>query len=352
MGFPIGPFLFARRHHEIITRRFVSMNVDVTALERRALELMKQADFGAEAVRVNARIVEHDPARQAAWTRLGRCHLEQRNFDEAVTALRAALALNPANGVATNLLAEVRRQRALTPSATERATTGFSAREFTMIETLSPDEAARTLRPRFSALFDTLNATAIAARIVESRQRQGGSGSILFHADSAHGRSTGHMSAFHHGGRWEPQFNLGWYGSPPLAGRAVRVGLGFNLSPTGRDADRAAGQERVLAFFERFQQTLEKSWKRELARWMGENAGFIQYADHPPAVDLLPEQAVEWLLGCRHAAAHEWIFVGRWLFLENSHAATIVADRARLAKVVDETFRSLYPLWLGTYAGG
>jgi len=33
-------------------------------------------------------------------------------------------------------------------------------------------------------------------------------------------------------------------------------------------------------------------------------------------LDLLPEQAVEWLLTCRNLAALEWIFVGRWLFLD------------------------------------
>jgi tetratricopeptide repeat protein len=324
---------------------------DVKELERRALELMKQADFGPEAVSVNARIVEHDPTRQSAWTRLGRCHLEQRNFDEAVTALRAALTLNPTNGVATNLLAEARRRRATTPIARERATTGFSIREFTMLETLSPGEAARALQPRFSALFDTINATAIAARIAESRHRKGASESSLFHENSVQAPFTGHIFAFHHGGRWEPQFNIGWYGAPPHATRAFRVGLGFNLTRAGRDPDGAEGQERMLAFYDRFQQTIEKSWKRELAQWMGENTGFIQYSDHPPAVDLLPERAIEWLLNCRNAAAMEWVFLGRWLFLDNPQAATIVADRAKLARVVDETFRSLYPLWLGTYAG-
>jgi hypothetical protein len=224
-------------------------------------------------------------------------------------------------------------------------------REFTIIETLSPDEAARALQPRFAALFDTINATAIAARVVDSRQRQGESGSSLFHANSFQAPFTGHMFAFHHGGRWEPQFNLGWYGMPPHARRSFRVGLGFNLSHSSGDPDLATGQERILAFYDRFQQTIEKSWKRELAQWMAENTGFIQYSVHPPAVDLLPERAVEWLLNCRNAAALEWFFLGRWLFLDNPQAATIVADRARLTRVVDETFRSLYPLWLGTYAG-
>jgi len=58
---------------------------------------------------------------------------------------------------------------------------------------------------------------------------------------------------------------------------------------------------------------------------------------------------VEWLLRCRNAAALEWIFVGRWLFLENVDAAKILADRARLAKVIDDTFRTLYPIWLDAY---
>ena len=62
---------------------------------------MKQADFGDEAVRVNGEIVAVDPSRESAWTRLGRCHLEQRQFDEAVTALRSALGLNPQNAIAT-----------------------------------------------------------------------------------------------------------------------------------------------------------------------------------------------------------------------------------------------------------
>jgi hypothetical protein len=118
-----------------------------------------------------------------------------------------------------------------------------------------------------------------------------------------------------------------------------------------REPSQLAEQERVLIFFERFQQTLERSWKRELVRWMAASAGFIQYGDRPPALDLLPERAVEWLLNCRNAAALEWVFVGRWLFLDNPDDARILGDRAKLAKVADDTFRTLYPLWLGAYRG-
>jgi tetratricopeptide (TPR) repeat protein len=327
------------------------MSTDIIALERRALELARQADFGPEATQVNRAIAEHAPRSESAWTRLGRCYLEQRNWDEAVVALRTALTLNPSSTVATNLLAEVRKRRALTPTASQRVTTGFSAREFAMLEALSPDEVTRALRPRIEALFDAVNASAIAARIVEARQRRGESGSKLFHANSFHSTSTGHIFAFHHGARWEPQFNIGWFSSPPLEASCVRIGLGFNFATAGRDPDRIADQERILAFFERFQQALGKSWKQALAEWMAASGGFIQYADHPPALDLPPERAVEWLLNCRNAAALEWIFVGRWLFLDKPDDAKILGDRAKLAKVVDDTCRTLYPLWLDTYAG-
>jgi hypothetical protein len=44
------------------------------------------------------------------------------------------------------------------------------------------------------------------------------------------------------------------------------------------------------------------------------------------------------------------VFVGRWLFLDKADDARILGDRAKLATLVDDTFRTLYPLWLSTYA--
>ena len=314
-------------------------------LQRRALELVKQGQFGEEATRVNADITTLSPRDISAWTRLGRCHLEQRNWDDAVVALRAALALNPSHTIATSLLNEVRKQRARTPTSAERATTGFGPREFALISTLSGDEACAALQPRIDTLADTLNSTDTAALIVAARQGRGESGSKLFHKNSHTAPSIGLVSICQHGGRFEPQFNIAWMSHPPFPANGVRIGLGFDCT----SGAGAAGQERVLQFFERFQQSLEKSWKRELARWMAANGGFIQLGDRPPAVDLLPEQAVQSLVNCSNAAALGWVFVGRWLFFENSDSARILADRARLAKVIDDTFRSLYPIWLTTY---
>jgi len=327
------------------------MAEDLAALERRALELIKTQNFGPEAVAVNAAILERAPKQVGAWTRLGRCHLEQGRFDEAVEALRSALAINPAHAVATNLLNEVRKRRAQTPTAAERATTGFTAREFALLSSLSTTEAVAALQPRTDALFDALNASSLAPKIVAARHREGQSGQKLYHAGSAHGGNTGHIDAYHHGGRWEPQFNIGWFGATSeWSGNAVRVGLGFNASFAGRDADRADGPERVLRYFERFQQAVARSWKNEIARWMTANSGFIQLGARPPALDLLPERAVERLLAVNNLSAQGWAFVGRWLFLDRSDDAAILRDRARLARTADDVFRALFPIWSATYA--
>src|ERR1051325_9169728 len=174
------------------------MTTSITQLERQALDCMKNGQFGPEAVEVNAAIIEQAPQNVSAWVRLGRCHLEQRQWDEAVAALRAALQINPSHTVATNLLNEVRKRRALAPTAVQRATTGFSSREFALIEALPADDACAALRPRIEALFDAVNQSTVAAKIVEARHRQGESGSKLFHANSFSANSAGQLVAFHH----------------------------------------------------------------------------------------------------------------------------------------------------------
>jgi hypothetical protein len=321
---------------------------DLNALRRLATELMMKQDFGPEAIRVNVRCVELSPKDVSAWTRLGRCYLEQRRFDESVTALRTALSIDPAMTVATNLLAEVRKRRAQSPKAIDRVTTGFSAREFALLETLPVDQALDALGTRMEVLFDSLNRTAVAGRIVDARRRYGSTGTKLFHANGCHAGGAGHVYAFHHGGRWEPQFNLGWF-APPAFECCLRVGIGFNLSTAGRDPDRIEGQNRALRYFERFQQVIASSWRPHLIRWLADNAGFAQFGQNPPELAMLPHHAVERIVSCRNPAAVEWIFIGRWLFLDRPNDATVLGDRAKLAAVIDDTYRALFPVWLASY---
>jgi hypothetical protein len=68
-------------------------------------------------------------------------------------------------------------------------------------------------------------------------------------------------------------------------------------------------------------------------------------------LSLQTQQAVDWLIGCRNAAALDWIFVGRWLFLDRADDAAIMRDRSTLARTVDDTFRALFPVWISTYTG-
>jgi hypothetical protein len=320
-------------------------------LQRRALELARQGDFGDEAARVNAAIIELSPQDVSAWTRLGRCHLEQRNWDEATSALRAALQLNPAHTVATNLLNEVRKHRREAPPRAQPSTTGFGLREFGMLQSPPVGELRHALRTKVGALLETLNATHTSSVIAKARRDAGAHESTLFDADIGDVDVTGRLVVYQRGGRFEPQFNLGWFSQPPFPANCVRVGLGFDFSSGGPDADGAAGREKALWFFERFQQVLARSWSVEFTRWMASDGTFIQYGDRPPAADLLPAQAVQWLVNCRDAARLDWIFVGRWFFLDNPDHQRILGDKAKLAKIADDTMRTLYPLWLDTYRG-
>src|SRR5204863_4592140 len=133
-------------------------------LEQRALELIKAQDFGPEALAVNAGIVERAPKQVGAWTRLGRCHLEQGHFDEAIESLRAALAISPANSIAINLLNEVRKRRAQTPTAAERTITGFSTRVFALLSSHGSGVALDDLHPRIDAIHVTLNTSTLVPK--------------------------------------------------------------------------------------------------------------------------------------------------------------------------------------------
>ena len=318
-------------------------------LERRALELVRQGDFGHEALRVNATITERAPQDVSAWTRLGRCHLEQRNWEEATVALRAALRLKPTHTIATNLLNEVRKRRSQIPSAAQPSTIGFGSREFALLASRAVGESRFTLRTRVGALLETLNSTHTASLIVQARQDAGAHESTLFDPNIGDHEGTGRLVVYQRGGRCEPQFNLGWFSHPPFPAACLRMGVGFDFSTTEGNNDGIVDPEKVLAFFERFQQSVERSWKRDLMQWMATDGAFIQYGDRPPAIDLLPAHAVEWLINCRNAAELKWIFVGRWLFLDNPEQARILGDRTTLARVLDDTLRTLYPLWLDTY---
>ncbi len=323
------------------------MPATLADLQQRAVELAKQNRFGQDAVDVNLEITRADAANQGAWTRLARCYLEGRRFADAAGALATVLELNPSNTIARSLLSEVTRRRASAlPSA--EAASGFTSHDFDALGHLAPVDAARALGAKVEALLLSINEQRTSVRIVEARTRAGQSGTKLFHRNSYHAAGGGHIFAYHHGGRREPQFNIGFFSRTPWGGDWIRVGLGFNLGAGTRNPE-GDGQEQSVAFFEAFQRQIAGPWRSPLTDWMATSGGFIQYGGRPPALDLLPSDAADWLINCRNPAAQGWIFVGRWLSLENPDHAKTLASMPKLSASVEETFAALLPLWASVY---
>ena len=320
----------------------------MVALERRAIEFAKLGNFGTDALEVNRELTRVAPSNQGAWTRLGRCCLELQQFDQATEAFNRALELNPTNNIAKSLHQEVLRRRAMAPVHSDAAS-GFTPQDFYTLGQLASADAVRALGSKFESLLMSLNEQRTSARIVDTRNRAGQSGSKLFRRNSFYSGMHGHIFAFHHGGRWEPQFNLGMFSANPWGDNSFRVGLGFNMSPAGSDPDREAGQANTLAWFDRFQQQVARTWRGHIVEWMSRSGGFIQFGERGPATDLLPKDAVEWLVNCRNPSGIGWVFVGRWLFVDKPEDAAVLGEMRKLVAEVEDTYAALFPLWVSVY---
>jgi hypothetical protein len=339
--------------------------VDITSLEQKAIEFARRGDFGSEARQVNEELATLAPTNQGAWTRLARCNIELGLLDDANAALEKVLQINPQNMIARSLLQEsIRREVRMAPpapapkrarggkakpSAAGPARGGFGRPQLAALQQLAPSAALESLGPSIEALLMALNERPFAGKVVEARNRAGESGSKLFRRNSFYAGGEGHLYAFHHGGRWEPQINLGFYSVADWGHSAIRAGIGFNLSQSGADRDREAGQERIAAYYEEFQRQVAAEWKPLLTDWMSAHGGFIQYADRRPAVDMLPSDAIEWLINNRNAVEQGWVFVGRWLFSDRGTGVETMEDPAKLVEWVEQTFTDLLPLWATVY---
>jgi hypothetical protein len=336
----------------------------IQSLEQQATDFARRGDFGVEARQINEELAREAPDNAGAWTRLGRCCLELGQLDEATAALDAALQLNPQNTIASSLQQEVSRRRAklsaaIPPVKTPRASAskkdspvvgGFGRPEFATLGQLTAPAAVEALGPRVEAILMALNERPFADKIVEARHRAGQSGGKLFRRNSFYPGGAGHIYAMQHGGRWEPQLNLGFFAASRWGRNAVRAGIGFNLAQGEVDREREAGQERLLAQFERFQQLVSSEWRQLLTDWMGANGGFIQYGDQPPSTDMLPRDAVSWLANA-NARAHKWVFCGRWFFADRTADAETMENATKLTRAIEQSFTDLLPLWMSVYRG-
>jgi tetratricopeptide (TPR) repeat protein len=336
----------------------------IQSLEEQATGFARRGEFGVEARQVNEELTREAPGNAGAWTRLGRCCLELGQLDEATAALDAALRLNSQNTIASSLQQEVSRRRAklsaavppvkrARASASKRETPvvgGFGRPEFATLGQLPAAAAVEALGPRVEAILMALNERPFADRIVEARNRAGQAGGKLFRRNSFYPGGAGHIYAMQHGGRWEPQLNLGFFAASRWGRNAIRAGIGFNLAQGEIDREREAGQERLFTQFDRFQLLVSSEWRQLLIDWMGANGGFIQYGDQPPSTDVLPKDAVTWLANA-NALDHKWIFCGRWFFADRTADADTMENATKLTRAIEQSFTDLLPLWMSVYRG-
>jgi tetratricopeptide (TPR) repeat protein len=335
-------------------------------LQQRAIEFAKAGDFGPQALATNLELAKLAPTNEGALTRLSRCYMEGGQLDQATATLDAVLQINPQNTIARSLQMEVTRRRASVAPVVKRtrsaeakpkraearsagAVTGFGRAEFATLGQLDPDAAVEALNARVESLLLALNDRPFASRAVEARNRAGLAGARLFRRNTLHAGGPGHVYAFHQGGRFEPQLNIGFFSRTPWGRDAIRAGLGFNLAPKGDDPADRAGHERALAAFARFQQLASSAWRGFLQQWMAANGGFVQYGHLPPSTDLMPNDALAKLIDVQSPVDVEWVFLGRWLFLDRAGDADLMADGRRLLAWMETSFTDLLPVWTNLY---
>jgi tetratricopeptide (TPR) repeat protein len=81
------------------------------ALQRQADQLASMGDWGPGAEDVNRRLLELDPQRKVAMTRLARCLREKGDAQAAEALYVEILAVDPANVIASNFLRALRLRR-------------------------------------------------------------------------------------------------------------------------------------------------------------------------------------------------------------------------------------------------
>ena len=215
-----------------------------------------------------------------------------RSSDGSTTPWRRsarALALSPTDTIATSLLADVRKHRALASNLRSTARPASQPREFALLETLAPETHAADLAPDSRRYQARINTSAIAERIVAAeaparteRIDALSAERLLSWRDLAtSSRSTtaddGNRSSI-------------WDGTAlrRCTERCLRVGLGFRFLPRlSGDPGPLASREELLRCLRALSIDARKVLETvALKEWLSQNGGFLQYGDRPPAMEL------------------------------------------------------------------
>lgn len=185
------------------------------------------------------------------------------NISSAEEAFRQALSLNPGNTIARNLLNDAIKRRQFAGVTGSTGATGFGQPWFALLGRAPESEATAALAPKIDTLIESMNTLAAADKICSRRQARGRSGNRLYRRNSYHW-IDGHVYLFHHGGRWEPQFNIGFFSAQHWPTNCVRIGVGFNFTLHVMDRNPREGQQRVGAYFAAFQRAVRTRWRLHL----------------------------------------------------------------------------------------
>jgi hypothetical protein len=314
-------------------------------------------DFGPGALALNRGLVASDPDDEDARTRLARCLREANRIEEAEAEYREVLRRNPKNRIAAGALETMKPVRQEAPEAPRpdrrrsaarsarpgpQSFTGFGQADFAELRACRYQDLQERFAPRMVDLvrrLNTLGSSAECAAVRDPQQRQ------LFRASlrDVH-TQVRHVYVFSLGGRWEPQFNLGAFSSTE-GEDWFRIGLGFDLSLSGKDSEPDVHRERVRAYLRRFQDLLRSDRRHLMTGWMGREDGLIQLQAGGPRHDLeSPIRAAEVIADC-DVERTEWVFCGKWLFPARPDDAAILADPVSLVRTIDRVFAGLRPLY-------
>jgi tetratricopeptide (TPR) repeat protein len=116
------------------------------SLQRQADQLAGMGDWGPAAEEVNRRLLELDPQRKVAMTRLARCLREKGEAEAAEALYVEILALDPSNVIASNFLRGLRlkRERVIADAAEAAATAKRVAAAMKKADNAAKREAAAT----------------------------------------------------------------------------------------------------------------------------------------------------------------------------------------------------------------
>ena len=345
--------------------------------QERARALAIAQDFGPEALELNRQLVGSNPLDAASRTRLGRCFLEAGKLEEAEAEYREVLRLDPKNRIAAGGIEAIERTRHASDTTVEQVKArrverihrdreaaprgisvrrtavstlgpapsifnGFEPNDFTELNLCPRNEVAARFAPRVVDLMRRVNALQTSVEIAgirEAGKRQ------LYRLSRAevHGRAA-HWFVYNAGARWEPQFNIGMFGGRERSSDWLRVGIGYDLSDGGRDANPEEGRRIAHEHFRRFQSVLT-SRRSLLSGWMIKEGGFIEYNADGPRVDLREASQAADLLATADVEGTRWAFAGKWLSPSSSEDAAVLADPVSLVRTIDRVFAGLLPLW-------